>query len=404
MKILFLTPQLPYPPRQGAALRNWGFISQLAGRHEVAVLSFLVSGQVESGEDGMPVAVRIETVSLPTRSLGERLRDLFVTRQPDMALRLASERYARRLADWLAQESFDVVHVGGIEMSPYLDVLEATHPRPGILFDDLNCEYLLQRRAFSTDLRSPSRWMGAAYSWVQYRRLRRYEAQVCRRADRVVAVSDADAAILRDLEPGIAVSVVPNGVDTQVYRPQSQSAPRLLPESSLVFTGTMDFRPNVDAMLWFVRHVWPLIQAQVPDVHLFIVGQRPHRRLAGLRDDPALTLTGWVEDTRPYIGAAAVYVAPLRIGGGTRLKLLEALAMAKPVVATPLGAEGYPVVHGRELMLADTPADFAAAVVDLLRCPERRTALGLRGRAFVEQHYDWRAIVPRLEEVYASLS
>ncbi len=403
MKLLFLTPQLPYPPRQGAALRNWGFISQLAERNHVAVLSFLAPGQKAIEDDRLPVDCQIETVPVPMRSLGDRLRALLVTRRADMALRLASGPYARRLEEWLARDAFDIVHVGGLEMAPYLGVLEAARRRPGILFDDLNCEYLLQKRAFITDLRSPRRWLGAAYSWVQYRRLRRYEARICRRADGVIAVSETDAAALRQLTPGVDITVIPNGIDTRMYHPKLSDVSLALPQHSLVFTGTMDFRPNVDAVLWFVRRVLPLIQNEIPDVRLFVVGQRPHRRLEGVRDDPALTLTGWVEDTRPYIGQGAVYVAPLRIGGGTRLKLLEAMAMGKPVVATTLGAEGYPVTHGRELLLADTPVDFAAAVVDLLRCPKRRAELGSVGRAFVEQRYDWRAIVPRLEKVYASL-
>jgi sugar transferase (PEP-CTERM/EpsH1 system associated) len=399
-KILFLTPQLPYPPRQGAALRNWGLISGLAARHEVAVLSFLAPASSPEGAVAQQVC-RVETVEFPTRTIRDRLRDMLTTRQPDMALRLASEAYARRLADWLAAESFAVVQIGGIEMAPYLDVLEAARPRPRIVFDNLNCEYLLQKRAFLTDLRAPVRWPGAAYSFVQWHRLRRYEAQVCRRADHVLAVSDVDALMLRRLSPTSHVTVVPNGVDTQTYTPTPTPTPPH-PHTSLVFTGTMDFRPNVDAILWFARHVLPQVQAKVPDVHLFVVGQRPHRRLESLRDDPAITLTGWVEDTRPYIAAAAVYVAPLRIGGGTRLKLLEAMAMGKAVVATRLGAEGYPVTDGRELLLADTPCDFAAAVVALLRAQERRTELGRVARAFVEQQYDWRAIVPRLEAVYVS--
>jgi sugar transferase (PEP-CTERM/EpsH1 system associated) len=400
VKVLFLTPQVPYPPQQGAALRNWGLISGLANRHEVAVLSFRASGQSPEPPDLLRTACRTETVPLPVRVLRDRLRVMLTTRQPDMALRLASEAYAQRLVEWLARESFDVVHVGGIEMAPYLDVIEAARPRPLVVFDNLNCEYLLQQRAFLTDLRVPGRWPGAAYSLVQWRRLRRYEAQVCRRADRVLAVSEADAAALRKLVPGLGVVVVPNGVDTLAYRPEASNAAPQVSERALVFTGTMDFRPNVDAVLWFARKVLPGVQAEVPEAHFFVVGQRPHRWLDGLRSDPAVTLTGWVEDARPYIAQAAVYVAPLRIGGGTRLKLLEAMATGKPVVATRLGAEGYPVTHGRELLLADTPVDFAAAVVALLRAPERRAELGRVARAFVEQHYDWRTIVPRVEAAY----
>ena len=407
MNILFLTPQLPYPPQKGTALRNWGLIAGLSRRHRVSLLSFLAPGQDHHPASTLAAAcARVETVPQPVRPLSRRLRDLALTRQPDMALRLASEEYAQRLADWLAREMFDVVHIEGIELAPYLDVIEATPPRfggaggglPLIIFDDHNCEYLLQKRTFLTDLRAPARWPGAAYSFVQWQRLRRYEAHVCRRADRVLAVSDADAAALQSLVPGLTVAVIPNGIDTQTYRPPISNLQS--PISNLVFTGTMDFRPNVDAVLWFVQRVLPRVRAELPGVHFVVVGQHPHRRLDPLRENPAVTLTGWVEDTRPYIARAAVYVAPLRMGGGTRLKLLEAMAMGKAVVATRLGAEGYPVTDGRELLLADTPADFAAAVVALLRAPERRAELGRVARAFVEQRYDWRVIVPRVEAVY----
>jgi glycosyltransferase involved in cell wall biosynthesis len=163
----------------------------------------------------------------------------------------------------------------------------------------------------------------------------------------------------------------------------------------------MDFRPNVDAVLWFARQVLPRVREQAPDARFLIVGQRPHRRLDELRADPAITLTGRVDDVRPYIARAAAYVAPLRIGGGTRLKLLEAMAMGKAIVSTRLGAEGYPVSDRQQLMLTDAPDEFAAAVVDLLREPRRREALGQTARAFVEQKYDWRAIVPIVEAAYA---
>lgn len=424
MKILFLTPQLPYPPQKGTAMRNWGLISDLALRHEVAVLSFASPPSIPLQRGGRKGGGRVEVVEPPVRSLFTRLRDMLTTSKPDMALRLASDAYARRLADWLAQEVVDVVHVEGIEMAPYLDVVETVFPspsstpsggkhaptsppllggqrggkslRPLVVFDDHNCEYLLQKRAFLTDVRIPTRWLGAVYSFVQWRRLLRYEALVCRRADRVLAVSEADAAALRKLAPDANITVVPNGIDTRAYAPTRTHADT----PTLVFTGTMDFRPNVDAVLWFTREVLPRIRNRVPDARFLAVGQRPHRRLDVLRDDPAVTLTGFVEDPRPYIAGAAVYVVPLRMGGGTRFKVLEALAMGKPVVSTTLGAEGFPVTHGRELLLADEPEEFAQAVVALLNEPGRGAELGQAGRAFVEERYDWRVIVPLVEAVY----
>ncbi len=400
MKILFLTPQLPYPPQKGTALRNWGLIDGLGPRHELSLLSFRAPGQqVTPPPPVLDACEQVITVPQTERSLRARLGDMLTSRRPDMALRHRSEVYARQLAQWLARSRFDVVQIEGIELAPYLDVIQAADQNPLVVFDDHNCEYVLQRRVLFTDLRSPARWPGAAYSCVQWLRLRRYEAQVCRRADRVLAVSEADAEALRRLVPNLELTVVPNGIDTQQYHPQMSG--KGARRNSLVFTGTMDFRPNVDAVLWFAREALPRIRAEVPDVHFHIVGQRPHRRLDPLREDPSVTLTGWVEDVRPYIADAELYVAPLRMGGGTRLKLLEAMAMGKAIVATRLGAEGYPVTNGRELVLADTGSEFAEGVVSLLRSPQRRAALGRTARAFVEQQYDWRAIVPLVEEVYA---
>ena len=350
----------------------------------------------------MTATCHVETVEPPARSLRTRLRDMLTTAKPDMALRLASDAYARRLTDWLARKTFDVVHIEGIEMAPYLDVIENVQPRPLIVFDDHNCEYLLQKRTFLTDLRIPSHWLGAVYSFIQWQRLLDYEAQACCRADRVLAVSEADAAALRGLVPNVQVTVVPNGIDTRAYQPQISNLKSPIPKNTLVFTGTMDFRPNVDAVLWFSQEVLPRIRAQVEDVSFFAVGQRPHQRLDVLQDDPAVTLTGFVEDTRSYIAGAAVYVVPLRMGGGTRFKILEALAMGKAVVSTAFGAEGFPVTHDKELLLADEPEDFAQTVVALLGAPEKCESLGQAGRIFVETRYDWRVIVPLVEAAYES--
>ena len=168
----------------------------------------------------------------------------------------------------------------------------------------------------------------------------------------------------------------------------------------MVFSGTMDFRPNVDAALWFAQEVLPLIRQEEPDARFMVVGQKPHRRLDVLRGRSDVTLTGAVDDVRPYIAGAAVYVVPLRMGGGTRFKILEAAAMSRAVVSTSMGCDGFPVESGRELLIADTPRAFADAVVALLRDPVRRAELGAAARTFV-QAYDWKNIIPRMEAVYA---
>ncbi len=432
MQILFLTPQLPYPPHQGTALRNFGLIRGLSERHRISLLSFSDSCQAEVESLAGPLLAlcqQVETVPAPLpRPTKQRALDTVTHRLPDMALRLASATFANRLAAWLAREPFDVVHVEGIEMTPYLDLLlDNGHQSPQVVFDDHNCEYMLQRSYALVDARSPRRWAGALYSLIQWQKLRRYEADACRRAHQVLAVSETDADALQRLVTDLDVTVIPNGVDTAQYeaglsQETRESGANQTP--TLVFTGKMDFRPNVDAVRWFTEAIWPRVRAEVPEAQFYAVGQRPHPQLDTLRADPSITLTGWVDDMRPYISSATVYVAPLRMGSGTRLKLLEAMALGSAIVSTRLGAEGLtgePSAHhstnknrpgwiqarstsGQPLILVDDndPVAFADSVVALLRDPIRRNRMGTAARAFVEANYDWRVIIPRLEKLYAA--
>jgi glycosyltransferase involved in cell wall biosynthesis len=392
-----LTPQVPYPPRQGTALRNWGLLRGLARHHRVALLSFAAPDQ--SLTPPPPLTERVAQVALlpqPRRHLRDRLRDLAFTSQPDLTQRLASDAFRRQLRAWLdaapTGAAFDWVLVEGLELAGYLDEVWGREDHPRVAFDAHNCEYLLQKRAAATDRFRPRRWPGALYSAVQWRRLRRYEARICRRADLVVAVSQADAEALRRIAPSVTPMVVPNGISVATYAGCTAREP--LAQPAFVFTGTMDFRPNVDGVLWFVREVWPRVRAALPEAHFYVVGRRPHPRLAPLRERPDVVVTGSVPDTRPYIGAARVYVVPLLVGGGTRLKLLESTAMGKAVVSTRLGAEGFP---DREdaMQLADTPAAFARACVRLAQDADARRALEQRARAFAVR-YDWDALLPPL--------
>jgi glycosyltransferase involved in cell wall biosynthesis len=165
----------------------------------------------------------------------------------------------------------------------------------------------------------------------------------------------------------------------------------------------MDYRPNVDAMLWFTSEIWPLVRKEFPDARLVVVGQKPHRRLQRLRKLPGVTLTGFVPDVRPYIASAHVFVVPLRMGSGTRLKVLQAMAMGKAIVSTNIGAEGLGVRSGRELLLADSPQAFTDAVVSLLKDGRLRERLGASAQEFVSARFDWSVIAPKLGEVYAPI-
>lgn len=397
MRVLLLTPQRPYPPHQGTTLRNFNLIKELAKHHRVCVLTFLEPDQNPGNHGPLRQWCQwIDTLPVPQRATGLRLKQMLTTRRPDMSWRLWSAEFNERLAARLNEEPFDVVSIEGIEMAPYLPTLEAVHPNPLIIYDAHNAEWILQKRAFLTDLKNPARWIAAIYSWVQWHRLARYEANLMQRTAHTVAMSHPDMVSLREINPTTSITVVPNGVDMSVYsRYRGQVV-----KSDLVFTGKMDFRPNIDAMLWFGQQVLPLIQAERPGTTFAIVGQRPHARLDALRQIPGITITGYVDDVRPYIAGTKVYVAPLRVGGGTRLKLLEAMAMGKAIVSTNLGAEGFPVVNGKELVLADEPELFAQEVLHLLKNPTHRAELGRAGKAFAQTNYSWDVLVPRLEKIY----
>ena len=402
-RILFLTPQMPYPPEQGTAIRNYNLIVQVARRHDVALLSFVHDALAGSGPLD-EICSPLRTVRAPERSRGDRLRTLLTTRQPDMAHRLHSADFTAALRELVEAEEFDIIQVEGIELARYGLMIREWRGgrRPAVVLDDHNAEYVLQRRAFEIDGRRPSRWPAALYSWTQWRQLAHFERLACRRAEGVIAVSGADARALQRLVPGLRPLVVPNGVDVERYHPGIPDSLRLR-HPALVFTGKMDFRPNVDAMLWFYKRVWPLIRARVAQVHFYVVGKSPHASLAPLMRDPSVTVTGYVLDILPYFGGADVYVAPLRIGGGTRLKILEAMAAGLPLISTTLGAEGIALVPGLHALLADDAESFARAALELLRRPSKGEALGAAARQFVVEQYDWRRIVPRLDEFYASL-
>lgn len=398
MKILFLTPQLPYPPHQGTTLRNFNLIRHLAPLHEITLLSFGTEDELRNADPLRALCRRIEIAPYPTRSLARRILSTLFSALPDMALRLESTRLHDQLDAILREEKFDLIQVEGIEMAPFTPRLSP------FLFDDHNAEAKLQRTAFESDMRRLMRWHAALYSWIQWKKLEGYERVVCQRADGVVAVSEADARALRELDTSLHVTVIPNGADVEHFIPSEQVCAKPFAEFSLVFTGKMDFRPNVDAMLWFCDEILPRIRAEIPLAHLVIVGQKPASRILARRKRNAVEVTGWVPDTRPYVADAAVYVVPLRMGSGTRLKVLEAMAMGKAIVSTTRGVEGIDLVPGRDALIADTPETFARSVIDLLRDPGRRDELGQAARALAESKYDWRKIVPAFEEAYLQIA
>lgn len=413
-KILILTPQLPYPPEQGTSLRNFHIIRGLADGHDVTLLSYREDNQRDDPAFLAPltgICDLLEPVPVPVRSTRRRLLQLLTSRKPDMAHRLNSDAFNKSLRTVLSSREFDIVQIEGLELAESMHLVRELSPDSKIVFDDHNAEAELQRRTLLTDAANPKRWLAAAYSWVQVARLRRFERWACQTASWVVAVSESDRKSLEKLVVG---SDRPEELDSQAFMDNSTSIPNCIDVGQvqsqtlerqpfdIVFSGKMDYRPNIDAVLWFANEVWPLIRARKPEATWAIVGQKPHQRIGHLQGSEGITLTGWVETVGPYINGAGVYVMPFRIGSGTRLKLLEAMAIGKAVVSTRIGAEGYPVRHGRELLLADAPEELANSILSLLEDREWAELLGRRGKEFAAD-YDWRKVVPRFNSIYQQL-
>jgi glycosyltransferase involved in cell wall biosynthesis len=227
--------------------------------------------------------------------------------------------------------------------------------------------------------------------------MRSFEAAACRRFDHIVAVSREDRALMQREYGAADIDDVPTGVDTTFFRPRGTE--RRQPHN-LVFTGSMDWLPNEDAIRYFTEQIMPLIKQQLPDVTLTVVGRNPYPALLGLgKRDASIIVTGRVEDVRPYMERAAAYVVPLRIGSGTRLKIYEAMAMEKPIVSTTVGAEGLPVRDGVELLLADSPSAFADAVVRVLSDEAFAERLGECSAKLVREQFGWDRVARRFGDI-----
>jgi glycosyltransferase involved in cell wall biosynthesis len=368
-RLLLLLPSTPDPADSGARIRNHGLLKLLGAEHRLDTL--------------VPEERR--------RSSLRRALDLASSDRPDMAHRLWSATFFDSVRCRVRAEGYDAVQAEGIEMAPYL----AAVPPARRIYDAHNAEFLLQRRLAES---GAPLWK-KLYSRLQWRRLERFERQVVRGSRMTLAVSQHDANQLRALAGEAAnVRVVPNGLDISKYGfliPSADVAPNLL------FIGKLDFRPNADALSWFIREVVP----QLSDVRLFAVGAQPPRWLveAGQHDD-RIAVTGYVADEQPYLARSAALVLPLRSGGGSRLKALIAMASGLPIVSTRFGMEGLDAEPDVHFLTADSPTDWVACLGRLLGDPALRARLAHNGRLLVEQRYDWSAIRAQVREAYAWLN
>lgn len=396
MRILWLNAGLLLPLDKGGKLRTWHLMRHLAERHEITYLSFADPATTPVQREGMrDVCAHLRVIPRTDPAKGSlafyagaagRILDPL----PYAAGKYRSAEYRARVDDLLETGRFDLVVCDFLV--PAVN-LPRRLPCPSVLFTH-NVEAEIWRRHYERQ-RDPVRRVLFRQQW---HRMLRFEADTASRFDLVLAVSAADRLTLQRLYANrlkAPVFTVATGVDTTFFapRPAADVAPR-----HLVFTGSMDWIPNEDAMTHFCHDILPLIRAQEPAVTLSIVGRAPTPAVLRLADIPGVHVTGGVDDVRDHIARAAVYVVPIRIGGGTRLKIFEAMGMARAVVSTTVGAEGLPVTDGQDVVIADDPDRFAASVVSLLRGPAQRVQLERAARQLVVERYDWSAVAGQLEE------
>lgn len=395
MRILWLKTELLHPVDKGGKIRTYHMLKELKRQHHITYLTLDDgSGSVDARERATEYCHDLVCIPHHTRakfSAGfyAELALNLVSPLPYFMKKYQSAGMRQAIIERAQSNAFDVLVCDFLQ--PSLNV-PADVPYATVLFQH-NVEAMIWKRHYETQANP----LKKAYLYGQWRKTHAYERAACHSFDMVVAVSREDRQTMQR-EYGIeAVADVPTGVDTEYFR--SSGRERRQPHN-LVFTGSMDWLPNEDAMQYFTKEILPRIRQAVPDVTLTVVGRNPYTSLLELsKRDPAIIVTGRVEDVRPYMERAGVYIVPLRIGGGTRLKIYEAMAMEKPMVSTTVGAEGLPVRDGVELLLADEPQSFAAAVVRLMTDEAFANELGARGAKLVREQFGWGSVAESFAEI-----
>jgi polysaccharide biosynthesis protein PslH len=393
MNILFLASYLPSPPNTGARRRSQGLMSSLARSHTVSVLSLVEPGvdhttALLQTRDYCAEVVAVENRRFTWNPLRKRGLQAASMLSPYSYGRLLHHqpRFQQALDRMVGRARYDIITVESALLGYFRFPAGTT-----LVLNEQNIEFDILRRTAMIE----SRWARKLFNAVEYRKLRREERAVWNRFHGCAVPSERDEQLLRHETTTIPTMVVPNGIDSEFFRP-AESAPE---PQLLVFFGVLSYYPNEDGLTFFLDAVWPLIKRRHPAVRLLIVGPAPPASLLRRASDDVV-ITGMVDDVRPYLARATAIVAPLRIGGGTRLKILEALAMGKATVSTTIGAEGLDVTDGRELLLADTAPAFAEQVGRLIEDEALARRLGAAGRALVEDRYGWHGSARKLEDLY----
>jgi len=392
MNILWVKAGGLVPLDSGGKIRSYQIATELARRHKVTLFTYYVEHENDQHHTLDSVFGRLVTHPMRVstgRGLGEAVSYLatFFSRLPYSISKYSRPEIARHLHEVLQSEKYDVILCDFLTPAGIIPFDQKT---PVVIFTH-NVEAMIWKRHWEVAGNPLLKFIFRR----EYRKMLEAEQDYLRKSAHVLTVSDADTSeFSRYIQPE-RVTTVPTGVDIDYFRPSGEGE-----VDNIVFTGSMDWMPNEDGIIYFAEEILPFIRMQRPDAKLWVVGRNPSRRIKALAEaDAGIRITGRVDDIRPFVARASVYVVPLRVGGGTRLKIFEAMAMGKAVVSTTIGAEGLPLTNNTDIILADNPQHFANAVCRLLESGDERARIGKAARKLVEENYSWAAATRVMEQV-----
>jgi sugar transferase (PEP-CTERM/EpsH1 system associated) len=397
MNVLYFSPRTCWPVDSGARSRDFHLARHLASRAKLTYLGFSATpAPPVSAAPLEPLGHSVCVLVARTRSYDLRSVVLGLLGPVPLPVRnYTRPEMSRELTRILTSGHFDCIQIEGVHLFSYLQQIRALSPHARLICDWHNIESELLER-FATHARSP---LKRGYARRTAAMLRRCERELLAWCDVHTVCSEREQALLGAAAPDVNIHVVPNGVDVEYFSALAPAPSR----REIVFVGSMDYHANIDAALYFANEVWPMLQERRPDLRFCIAGSRPAPEILALSRRPGITVTGTVEDLRPYYAAALAVVVPLRVGGGTRLKVLEAMAAGVPVVATTLGVEGLQVRDAETVLLADTPARTAEILANLDETSLLWQRIAAAARNLVRARYDWSVAGAALTRLYDSL-
>ncbi len=398
MKLLWLSHFIPYPPRGGSRQRSFNLIRQISSKYETHLFALNMQGETVQRAGGFAselrkycAEVQIWEPPYPWRGVrwwGQLAFSPFY-RLHYGSRALWSPELGRRWERILAEHPGALVHFDAIDLAMYFPPA-ANFPK---VLNHHNCESAMAERRAEKETSFPRR----VYMRQQAAKLTRLEKEVCHQFDVNLTVSELDTQTLQARNPLAHCHVVENGTDTEFFHPFDTP----FEPNTLVFAGSLDWYPNISAMQFFAEEIWPQIRKELPEARLYLAGQKPDPwLLQWAAQESQVELVANPEDIRQWIARAALFICPIRDGGGSRLKILDAMAMGEPVISTTIGCEGLEVTNGENILIADAAPDFAGKVLQVLRDATLRSQIAVQGRALVERSYSWKVIVKRLERAY----